>query len=91
MRAALAAIKKARPDIIAAQFIYSPTYGSQLSNFEALFAAIQCQSADSILIAFVQKEDLGHLHTVASRGKVHQEFTYPVNTSELAACLSRLI
>lgn len=89
MRAALAHIKKQQPNVIAAQFIYSPTYGSQLSNFEALFAAIQCQSPTSKLIAFVNKENLQHLHQVATRGEVLCIFTYPVNTTKLLECLNR--
>jgi len=87
MRAALSVIKKQQPNLIAAQFIYSPTYGSQLSNFEALFAAIQCQSPDSKLIAFVNKENVQHLQRVAARGEVLSHFTYPVNTTKLSDCL----
>ncbi|MFV2056545.1 MAG: hypothetical protein ACC707_08750 [Thiohalomonadales bacterium] len=91
MRAALVVIKNSCPDVIAAQFIYSPTYGSQLSNFEALFAAIQCQSPKSKLIAYCHKEDRPHLKIVAARGHVYRDFTYPVDPTVLSACLLELL
>lgn len=90
LRQALGLIKKHRPQVVVAEFVYSPTYGSQLSNFESLFAAIQSHCAAVKFIALVHKEDLSHLVKVSGRFPLHAKFTIPVELQSLKACLSAL-
>ena len=64
LRKALSLIKQIKPEVILAEFVYAPTYGSQLSNFESLFAAAQTFSPGSKFVALTHKDDLHHLEKV---------------------------
>ena len=91
-RKALSHIKKASakqnpPDVIVAEFIFSPTYSSQLSNFEGLLAGVQRDAPDVKIIALYHKKDKPHLDKVAERFPVFASFSYPVNVSQIRACL----
>lgn len=86
-RKALAHIKKNPPDVMVAEFIFSPTYGSQLSNFEGLLAGIQRDAPDVKLIALYDKKDEAHLLKVSERFAVYGQFTFPVDAQELEEIL----
>ena len=83
MRKALSLLKKQPPAVIVAEFIYGPTYGSQLSNFESLFAALQRDAPAATLIAFMDKANSAHFDTLKSRFPAHKVFYFPVNREEL--------
>lgn len=95
LRKALASVKHTKPDVIVAEFVYAPTYGSQLSNFESLFAAAQTYTPEVMFIALVHKDDLQHFEKVAStidnyQMDNYQMLTLPVKTQELAKCLEAI-
>lgn len=90
LRKALSSIKQIKPEVIVAEFVYAPTYGSQLSNFESLFAAAQNFSPETRFIALSHKDDLHHLEKVAMNVKNVQVLTLPVEASSLAACLESI-
>ena len=90
LRKGLNIIKRESPDIILAQFIYAPTYGSQLSNFEALYAAMQCQTVNAKLVALAEREELPHLQRVGQRVPVHAVITYPIDRQSLLDCVQDL-
>ena len=87
LRKALSSIKQIKPDVIVAEFVYAPTYGSQLSNFESLFAAAQTYAPDTKFIALTHKDDLHHFKQVSLNIKNCQLLTMPAKASELAKCL----
>lgn len=87
LRKALSFVKKIKPDVIIAEFVYSPTYGSQLSNFESLFAAAQTTVPEAAFIALVHKEDVQHLKKVAGKFNNCQVLTFPVDKQQLTQCL----
>lgn len=89
-RKALALIKKDKPDIIVAEFIFSPTYGSQLSNFEALLAGVQRDAPQAKIIALYEPKDQTHLLKVSERFPLHDYFSFPVKEAPLRACLQSL-
>ena len=91
LRDTLAKIKNIQPDIIIAEFIYSPTYGSQLSNFESLFAATQSFAPEATIFALTNKEDLQHIEKLMSDARNCQILTLPVSRPELIACLKNVI
>lgn len=70
-RQALALIKQHKPRVIIAEFVYSPTYGSQVSNFEALFATIQKHSPGSRFIALLYPENEVHYRQLRSGDRVN--------------------
>ena len=87
LRKALSLIKQIKPDVILAEFVYAPTYGSQLSNFESLFAAAQNFCPDANFIAITHKDDLHHLQQVKANINNCQVLVLPVHISDLANCL----
>ena len=87
LRKALSSIKQIKPQVIVAEFVYAPTYGSQLSNFESLFAAAQTYVPGANFIALTHKDDLHHYEQVSLNVKNCQLLTLPADTSSLAACL----
>jgi hypothetical protein len=67
LRKAVGLIKQISPEIIVAEFVYAPTYGSQLSNFESLFATAQSYAPDSCFIALTHSLDLQHILKIANQ------------------------
>jgi len=90
LRKALASIKEIKPDVIVAEFIYAPTYGSQLSNFESLFAATQTFAPEAKFIALAHKDDLDHLKQVSANVNNCKILTLPTNASALESCLNSI-
>lgn len=86
-RKALSQIKHLQPDIIVAEFLFSPTYGSQLSNFEALFAGVQRDAASAKIIALYDIKDQAHLLKVSERFPLFARFSFPVDEHALKKCL----
>lgn len=91
LRKALSLIKQIKPDIIVAEFVYAPTYGSQLSNFESLFAAAQSFAPGANFIALVDRDDLKHFKKVSSNVGNCQALTLPVKISDLADALNAIL
>jgi hypothetical protein len=87
MRKALSLMKKQTPAVIVAEFIYGPTYGSQLSNFESLFAALQRDAPEAHLIALMDKANGPHFDKLKARFPAHHVFYFPLNQEELKRCL----
>lgn len=90
LRKALSLIKQIKPEVIVAEFVYAPTYGSQLSNFESLFAAAENFCPETQFVALTHKDDLHHLEKVALNVKNVQVLTLPVESSLLSASLGRI-
>jgi len=90
LRKALASIKQLCPQLIVAEFVYAPTYGSQLSNFESLFAAVQTFAPNTTVIAMVHKEDLHHLEKISGSFKNCQTLILPIKPAVLADALDKL-
>jgi len=83
LRKALALIKQTTPDIVVAEFVYSPTYGSQLSNFESLFAAAQNYSNHTFFIALTHADDLHHMQKIISQYAKCIVVTVPATAQQL--------
>lgn len=99
MRKALAMLKKQTPAVIVAEFIYGPTYGSQLSNFESLFAALQSSAHNASaspeappprLIAFMDKHNRPHFDKLQARFPAHSVLYFPIDAEELKSQLAGL-
>jgi len=90
MRKALALIKQHRPEVITAEFIYSPMYSARISNLESLFAALQSQQLMPQLIVFVEPEIFHHLDKLEMRYYINQTITYPITEHKLVNCLDEL-
>jgi hypothetical protein len=90
LRKALALIKQVSPDVIVAEFVYAPTYGSQLSNFESLFAAAQNFAPHAQFIALLHHNDLTHLEKVRGSDQACATLFYPVTVVDMDDCLTAI-
>lgn len=88
MRKALALIKQHKPDIITAEFIYSPMYSARISNLESLFAALQSQQLNPQLFIFIDKEEMHHLNKLEMQHYVSRALCYPINEEQILNCLN---
>jgi len=83
LRKALSLIKTISPDIVVAEFIYAPTYGSQLSNFESLFAAAQSYASHAHFIALTHPDDTQHIKKILTLYNQCEVLTLPVTAAQL--------
>jgi hypothetical protein len=86
VRKAIAQLRKARPDVIAADFYFQPDFRDRVSNLESLLAAAQPFLATRILVYY----DPAHrsaLDKVRSRFRIDAALTTPVQIAELEAVL----
>lgn len=90
LRQGLKIIKKEKPNIVVAEFNYSPTYGSRISNFESLFATIQKENPQCKIIALVEKEHEDKLKQLENRVALAAKLVFPVDVSKMEACLATL-
>lgn len=89
MRKGLGLLKQHRPDVIVAEFIYSPMYSARISNLESLFAALQNLQITPQLLVLIDKEDVHHLEKLELRNYISQEITYPVTKEKLTTALQK--
>lgn len=89
MRKALALVKQVAPEVVVAEFIYAPTYGSRISNLESLIAGIQSCCPQSRLIVFLDRENRGHLESLTPRFPVFEALSYPIDAQLLSQALRR--
>jgi len=90
LRKTLSFVKKNKPAVIVAEFIYAPTYGSQLSNYEALCAAMQLHSPASRLIALVARQDQKHIERLNDNVRIDVQLDLPLRESELLNAIALL-
>ncbi|WP_455201284.1 VpsR-related response regulator [Kaarinaea lacus] len=90
LRKALALVKQLSPAVIVAEFVYAPTYGSQLSNFESLLAAAENFSPNAKLIALVHQADLAHFEKVKAQNEQCTALPFPISTNDMDNCLNSI-
>ena len=90
MRKALGLLKQHQPDIITAEFIYSPMYSARISNLESLFALIQRRTPKPLLLIFVEMEQLHHLKKLeyATADLNMEIITHPITINKLSLALN---
>jgi hypothetical protein len=89
MRKALSAIRRHRPAVVVAEFIYGPTYGSRTSNLESLLAGLQRDVPDARLIVFLDGADSHHLDQLRSRFPLFATLFFPVDREQLTEVVIR--
>lgn len=88
MRKALSMIKQHKPDVITAEFIYSPMYSARISNLESLFAALQSQRLKPQILIFTEREKQHHLDKLDKIDLDLFILHYPLNKGKILNCLS---
>ena len=87
MRKALGLLKQCKPDVITAEFIYSPMYSARISNLESLFATLQNRQINPLLLVFIDYEATHHLAKLPLPEYISHTVTYPITSKKLTECL----
>lgn len=86
IRKAIAHLRKANPDVIAADFYFQPDFRDRVSNLESLLAAAQ-PLKDTRILVYYDPAHQGALDTVRQRFRIDAALTIPVQLTELERVL----
>lgn len=87
VRKAIAHLRKARPDLIAADFFFQPDFRDRVSNLESLLAAAQ-RFEDARILVYYDPAHQAALDKVRGRFRIDAALTTPVNVAELESLLT---
>jgi len=90
MRKALAALKKQKPDYIAAEFFYG--YGNNyagvnISNLDVLLYSLQKYAPDTKVIVFVDKKERGYVDKLNDILPLYAVLQFPVSPAKVTGLL----
>lgn len=91
VRKGLARLKKSHPAVVVAEFIYSPTYGTKLSNIDSLFGGLERLRPAPKLIVFLDRRDDRHLDALNVQHDIFARLYHPVREAELREALQRAL
>ncbi len=92
MRKALSILNKNSHDVIVAEFIFAPKYGTVISNLDSLFAIIASRYPDTQLILFVHKHEDHHLEKLRQRYSTLVQLKslfFPIQPEQLQQALAK--
>ncbi len=84
-RKLIAQVKKSEPDFIMAEFIYSPSLGTQISSLDGILGTVERFCQKTQLIIYTESRYREQLETVREKFKIHHVLEYPVQGSELCS------
>lgn len=87
MRKGLAEIRRHRPRVVLAEFVFDNGFPNRISNFETLLAGLQKECPDARLVAVAFPEDRPHLEQLARRHPIHTVLFHPVDAGALGRAL----
>ena len=87
-RKLIAQIKKKEPDYILTEFIYSPSLGTQISNLDGVFGAVERFCNNTIFIVYTESRYRQQLETVREKFDIHHVLEYPVQQTKLQFILA---
>jgi len=92
MRKAIASLKKQQPDFIVAEFFYG--YGNNyagvnISNLDVLLYSLQKYSAQTKVIALVDKDEFKYVDKLNKIIELHDVFKLPVSKKQIQGSLIR--
>lgn len=90
LRRALLALKSLRPDVIACEFIYLPTYSMRISNLEPLLAAMELRCPGAGLLIYVDREHLPQLQRIPFKDRRYEVVSLPADEASVQEALRRL-
>ena len=90
LRQGLSSLRKQKPHVIVAEFVYGPVYGSRISNLESLFAGLQKHAPDARLIVFLDKEHAEQFARLKDRFPVFDTLYFPIDAAALQRILARI-
>lgn len=87
VRKAIAHLRKARPDVIAADFFFQPDFRDRVSNLESLLATAQ-PLKDTRILVYYDPAHQAALDKVRGRFRIDAALTTPVKVAELESVLA---
>jgi DNA-binding NarL/FixJ family response regulator len=90
MRKALAAIKKARPRVVVAEFNFQSDFRDRTSSLESMMSVVE-RMPDTRVVVFYEKEYAHQFERLLAVHSFHRSFAFPVPQEELYACVSALV
>ncbi len=82
-RKLISQLKKKEPDYIIAEFIYSPSLGTQISNLDGLLGSVERYCKKTQLIIFTQSRYRDKLDTVRDKFNIDHVLEYPIQKSSI--------
>ena len=86
LRKAIQSLKKARPQIIVAEFNFQSDFRDRTSNLESLLAAVE-RISDCRVVVFYEQEYRHQLDRLCQQHTLHAMLPYPVDAEQLVASL----
>lgn len=80
-------VKKSEPDFILAEFIYSPSLGTQISSLDGLLGTVERFCTKTHLIIYTENRYREQLETVRKKFTIHHVLEYPVQEAILCPIL----
>jgi DNA-binding NtrC family response regulator len=87
-RKAIAAVKKAPPDVIVAEFNYQSDFRDRTSSLESLLAAAERHAGIKVIV-FYEKESRHQLDKLLAQFSIFASLAFPIEEQALAAVLTR--
>ncbi len=87
VRKATPLLKQLKPEVVIAEFIYAPMYGTRLSNLESLVAGIQMYCPEAKLIIFYDKSDEARLQRLRESVELPVCLSFPIDEVALEKAL----
>lgn len=82
-RKLIAQVKKSEPDFILAEFIYSPSLGTQISSLDGILGTVERFCSRTQLIIYTESRYRKQLDSVREKFTIHHVLEYPVQEAEL--------
>jgi DNA-binding NtrC family response regulator len=86
-RKAIAAVKKAPPDVIVAEFNYQSDFRDRTSSLESLLAAAERHAGIKVIV-FYEKESRHQLDKLLAQFSIFASLAFPIEEQALAAVLT---
>lgn len=86
-RKLIAQLKKTEPDYIIAEFIYSPSLGTQISNLDGLLGSVERYCQKTQLIIYTESRYREMLESIRKKFTLHHVLEYPVKQSALCSII----
>ena len=88
MRKALNLLKQHQPDVIIAEFNYSPMYSARISNLESLLAVLQGKAMLPKLVILSEQEVRHHIKKLDIERYQAEVIIQPVTQDKILNCLT---
>lgn len=87
-RKMIAQLKKSEPDFIIAEFIYSPSLGTQISNLDGLLGSVERYCSKTQLIIYTENRYREKLESIRKKFTLHHVLEYPVQQSTICSIIN---